>query len=351
MISACSTLVRFFAAKIHWLHWPRWLIDTGQLSDSTTKLLHQFGKDSRTGQSLCQQKPRFFIPKWCKSSLSTHFNFFSILLPIVQLTKILRHPETKVTKMLPEQCSQIICIDQKNACLNRFKKSQKICGTKGGRPSCNPQGKVLISLLFVLGSSIRFSASKVSKTFALMIFGAVMTSGFTGPGCVKMSSWMSLHLEPSNTSSTSHGCGFLVLQLLVTPHEAWEMERVYWGKTNLIHQSSWKLPEVWPEMKVSRRQDQACARMQLTFIQKEEKGKNGKPGGLWKAATEVPFKACYLFAQALNVFNWVPREDHKNIKRLPTQKSLSGAQPPAPWSWQIQLRHVQDSTRNSNLQA
>lgn len=48
-------------------------------------------------QSLCQQKLRFFIPKWQKLPVHT-FNFCSLLLPMVQLTKILRHTKTKSQK-------------------------------------------------------------------------------------------------------------------------------------------------------------------------------------------------------------------------------------------------------------
>lgn len=138
--------------------------------------------------------------------------------------------------------------------------------------------------------------------------------------------------------------------LLVTPHEVWEMEGgVFLGQKTSLHHSSWRLPQVWPEMKVSRRQDQAYARMQwrATKRWKEEEWKTLEDK---KVATEVPFEASYLFGQ-FSTFSTGYRQDHKNIKHLPSQKSLSRAQPPAPWSWQIQLRHVQDSTTNSKLQA
>ena len=69
----------------------------GQLSDSK-KLLHHFGKESRKRAVTLSTKTAFLHPQsWQKLPVHT-FNFFSILLPMVQLTKILGHTKTKSQK-------------------------------------------------------------------------------------------------------------------------------------------------------------------------------------------------------------------------------------------------------------
>ena len=211
----------------------------GQLSDSK-KLLHHFGKNRGKGQSLCQQKLRFFIPSRGKSCLSIHSisSAFCCLWYNSQKswgTQRQSHKNVARTVFTINLRFDL----KKKTCLNRFNIEKKICGTKGGRPSCNPKlSKVLMCLSFSFcGSNIRLSFNqKLQKKHIAWM-----------PGWFLGNDIRSLQLQ---LPEISHGCGFLSFySSLLTRCEKWK--GVFLGEKNLTPPQLMKTPTgvAWNESK------------------------------------------------------------------------------------------------------